>query len=52
MLPLPLNFNIASSWIPLGIVIYYCVDTDKEPEPEQGLHGDVIFEPYPPQLWH
>ena len=50
MFPLPLNFNTASSLIPLGIIIYSCVETDTTPEPEQGLHGDDIFEPYPPQL--
>lgn len=52
MLPFPLNFNVAPSFIPLGRMIYYWFSAVTVPLPEQGLQGEVIFTPSPWQLLH
>ncbi len=52
MLPFPLNFNVAPSWIPLGTRIYSWLYNVTIPFPEHVPHGDVIFTPSPLHPWH
>jgi len=45
--PFPLNFNVAPSCIPRGIIISYWFSAVTLPFPEHGLQGDAILSPYP-----